>query len=244
MYKFNLKRERIKVNETQKVFHSFPTLPETIDLREKFPPVYDQGTLGSCTAQAGIAAYSYLSKRPPNPSRLFLYYNERMLDGDISYDAGSSLYQCVNALKEFGVCPEIMWPYELDKFTIKPPQQCYDKGKLSVVTEAKQLNQTIHEMKRCLASGSPFILGIMIYPSFISEEVTKTGNVPMPSEDEKIIGGHAIVCLGYDESKKVFIMRNSWSTNWGDNGHFYLPYDYLSDENLATDCWVIRKTSR
>ena len=156
-------------------------MPSTVDLRDKFWAVYDQGQLGSCTANAGCGAYNYISKNPPDPSRLFLYFNERVLDGDISEDAGSSLHQCVNALETFGVCSEILWPYDISKFAIQPPQNCYNEAKQHEVIQAKQINQSINAMKSCLAGGYPFIFGIDVYSSFESDQANQTGVIPMPT---------------------------------------------------------------
>jgi C1A family cysteine protease len=82
-----------------------------------------------------------------------------------------------------------------------------------------------------------------VFSGLESEEVAQTGVVPMPEEDEKSLGGHAIVCVGYDDKKKVWIMRNSWGETWGDKGYFYLPQEYLTDANIASDFWTIRKVS-
>lgn len=241
---YNLRYERIKVDDEPMMFrHSFNELPDKVDLRDKMPAIYNQGSLGSCTGCAGCAAYEYLANKPPNPSILFLYYNARMLDGRIEYDAGSSLYQCVKALEKFGVCPTRKWPYDISKFKIKPPQECYDNAKRNVITEYAQVKQSLRDMKGCLASGYPILIGIFIYPSFEQRSVSKTGVVPLPGKDEKIIGGHAVAIVGYDDEKKVFICRNSWGIEHGDKGHLYLPYDYIADERLATDLWTIKKTS-
>jgi C1A family cysteine protease len=218
-------------------------LPSTVDLRDKFGPVYEQGNLGSCTANAGCGAYSFISNQPTNPSRLFLYYNERLLDNDISEDAGSSLYECTNALEQFGVCDESLWPYNINMFADQPPQVCYDQGKQHEVIEAKQVNQTLNDMKACLANGLPFMFGIEVYSSFESDEATKTGVIPLPQPNEEDLGGHAILCVGYEEANKRFIFRNSWSSAWGAEGYGYLPYAYMTDTNLTCDCWCIIKAT-
>jgi C1A family cysteine protease len=97
-------------------------------------------------------------------------------------------------------------------------------------------------MKACLASGYPFIFGFTVYDSFESDAVAKTGIVPMPSKTELVLGGHAVMAVGYDDSKKWFIVRNSWGEDWGDKGYFYIPYDYLTNKNLASDFWTIKLT--
>ena len=209
---YNLKRDtNLPQSDSMKFRHSFNPLPPQVDLRQKLPPVYDQGQLGSCTAQAGAAAYSYLSQKPPNPSKIFLYYNSRLLYGGdyVSEDSGSSLTNCVNAMKQFGMCPEKLSPYDISKLAIKPSQECYDKAKQNLVTEVYQITQSLHELKACLASNYPFIFGFTVYSSFESEVVSRTGDVPMPGKDEAILGGHALLCCGYDDSRSVFICRNS-----------------------------------
>jgi C1A family cysteine protease len=96
------------------------------------------------------------------------------------------------------------------------------------------------DMLACLAGGLPFVSGIVVYESFESDVVSKTGIIPMPTKDETVLGGHAIVAVGYDVGKQHFICRNSWGTRWGDRGYFYLPFAYLEDAALASDQWVIQ----
>lgn len=241
--KYNLRRERTQVDHTRK-FNAphVAKLPASVDLRSKFPPVYDQGQLGSCTANAGCGAYRFDDK-VYSPSRLFLYYNERAIDGDINYDAGSSLSTCVKALETYGVCTEAAWPYNINKYTIKPPTACYTAAKNHVVVQAKQVQQTLQGMKTCLASGLPFILGIEVFSGLESDQAAQTGYVPMPSPGEQSIGGHAIVCVGYNDANKHWIMMNSWGSDWGAKGFFYLPYAYLTDTNITSDLWVLLKVS-
>jgi len=243
MHKYNLKVDKTSRFGTPKnCFSNTPSkpLPAVVDLRSKFKTIYDQGTLGSCTAQAGAAAYKYLSNKF-NPSRLFIYYNERLMDGDVENDSGSSLSQCINALKMYGVCSEELLKYEIEKFAIKPSDQCYNNGLKHKVVEADRLIQTRRALKESLVNGNPFILGIAVYESFESENVTKTGIVPMPLPNEHLLGYHAVVCVGYSNEQKHWIMLNSWSDGWGDKGFFYLPYEYLTEENLSSDIWVIKK---
>ncbi len=96
------------------------------------------------------------------------------------------------------------------------------------------------QMKACLAAGFPFIVGFTVYESFESDQVASSGHVPMPGPDEAVIGGHAVLCLGYDNASQVFICQNSWGTGWGMQGFFTMPYAYLTDQNLADDFWSIR----
>jgi C1A family cysteine protease len=212
-------------------------LPESVDLRSKFPPVYDQGNLGSCTANAVVGAYQYLNKKHYG-SRLFLYYNTRLLDKTINYDAGSTLTQTINAAKRYGICPENNWVYNPPRFKRRPTTIAYNNAKKNVIQDSEPLMPTVTQLKACLAEGYPFICGIMVYSSFLSGDVKKTGKVPLPKPGEEILGGHAIVCVGYNQDG--WIMRNSWGPKWGDNGYFYLPFSYLIDE-MACDFWKITK---
>ena len=216
-----------------------PALPTSVDLRNKFPVPYDQESLGSCTANAigGVIEYDC-----PNfyPSRLYIYFNERCIENTINIDAGAALSDGIKSVMKYGVCPETEWPYDISKFTVKPPQQCYTDALLHRAVKVQNIHNTAIEMKSALASGCPFVVGIMIYESFESEQVAKTGVVSMPNKHrEECLGGHAIVCCGYNDAKQQWIMRNSWGNSWADNGYFYLPYAYLLDSSLTSDLWTI-----
>lgn len=139
-----------------------------------------------------------------------------------------------------GVCPEKNWPYDISKFAAKPKHSCYDDALKHKITSYYRL-QIIDEMRTCLADGYPFVFGFSVYESFESQQVTQTGIVPMPQPNEKQLGGHAVVAVGYDDNQKRFIVRNSWGPNWGMNGYFTIPYDYLANNNLADDFWTIRR---
>lgn len=215
-------------------------LPQKVDLREKFQPVYDQGALGSCTANALCGVMGY-NDTLLYGSRLFVYYNERKIEGTINEDAGASLSDGVYTLQKYGVCQENEWEYDISKFAVCPPPKCYASALNHQALQVKNIENDIYSMKNALAQGYPFVVGILIYKSFESIEVAKTGMVPMPSHNEELLGGHAVVCVGYDDERKLWIMRNSWGIDWGDNGYFYLPYLYLLDSSLASDLWNIIK---
>jgi len=240
MSKYNLKIESgmhpEKVINCAKLSVTNPTI---VDLRSKINVMYDQGELGSCTANA--LCYSFVFNDPTyKPSRLFLYYNERMLDHDVPDDAGSTLTQGINALIKYGVCSESLWAYNISKFTNKPPATSYTEGLKHTVTSSFRVLQTVDSLKGCLIAGKPFVVGISVYESFESDTVTNTGYVPMPNVNtEQLLGGHAVICVGYNDTKKVWIMKNSWGANWGDHGCFYLPYAYLTDTSLSGDVWKI-----
>jgi C1A family cysteine protease len=219
-------------------------LPPATDLRPSCPAVYNQGKLGSCTANAIGAAIEYdrlLEKLPDFvPSRLFIYYNERVIEGTVDFDSGAQLRDGIKTVASQGVCPEPEWPYDIDKFTHKPPAKAYADAKTDRAISYQSLIQDLNQMKGCLASGYPFIFGFTVYESFETEAVKESGHAPMPRPSERAIGGHAVMAVGYDDATQRFLVRNSWGTGWGLAGYFTLPYTYLIQPGLASDLWTIR----
>jgi len=232
-------------------FHDFPckwthSTVKKVDLREKCPIVYDQGQLGSCTANAIAGAYHFDEMKenetsPFVPSRLFIYYNERDMEGHVDEDSGAEIRDGIQSINTVGVCPESEWEYDISKFTEKPPAACYETAKNHHSVEYKRVQQSLSQLKACLAEGFPIVFGFLVYESFESAHVAQTGEMPMPSKSEECLGGHAVVAVGYDDDKKHFIIRNSWGYTWGDQGYFYMPYDYMTNSGLASDFWTVRK---
>jgi len=236
--------------------HTKATAADTnVDLRDQCPrEVYDQGQLGSCTANAiaGAIEFDMLKQRMNafTPSRLFIYYNERAMEGTTAYDSGAYIRDGIKSVNSQGACPEgavgdppPAWPYDASQFAVQPPQPCYDKAKELKAVNYFSVTQNLADMKGCLAEGYPFVFGFTVYESFESQDVARTGNVPMPKPTEKVMGGHAVLAVGYDDDERVFICRNSWGNQWGDAGYFYMPYAYLLDDNLSDDFWTIRLVS-
>lgn len=220
-------------------------LPSLVDLRGQFePPIYDQGDLGSCTANAIAGAFeAELLKQGLKdfmPSRLFIYMNERIMEGDPDQDNGAQIRDGMKSIATLGVCSEEDWPYDITKFAVKPPDSCYQSALANVAKEYLSIPGVLSQIKPCLAAGFRVPFGISVFESFESQAVAQSGMVPLPGADEECIGGHAVCCSGYDDSKQCFIMRNSWGTGWGDKGYFYLPYAYVIDQGLASDFWTIR----
>jgi C1A family cysteine protease len=149
----------------------------------------------------------------------------------------------IKTLKNQGVCSEGKWPYVTSKFAVKPGPACYKDGLDHQIISYQRL-LTVDQMRACLAEGFPFVFGFTVYESFESQQVAKTGVVSMPKSNERVVGGHAVVAVGYNDSKKRFIVRNSWGTDWGMKGYFTIPYAYLADRNLSDDFWVIRRAEQ
>lgn len=227
------------------------SLPTVISLRAQMPPVYDQGDLGSCTGNAIAGAlqhrmmvdkYKYLF----TPSRLFIYYNERVIEGTVGSDAGADIRDGMKTINAQGVCPENQprdtwnWPYDVSKFADKPSSDCYKDGVMHQALKYEAVGQTASETCSVIAEGYPVICGITCYESFESDETLKTGNVPMPELLEQVVGGHAILLDGYDQTKQTFNWRNSWGKSYGDEGYGTIPFKYILDSNLSSDFWIIQ----
>lgn len=218
-------------------------LPPLVDLRPKMPPVYNQLQLGSCTANAISAAVEYdhmaESKGEWMPSRLFLYYNERAIEGTIQSDAGAMIRDGIKSLNKQGICHESIWPYDINKFAVKPSNQAYLDAVKYQAVKYERVSQNLTSIKSSLALNIPVVIGISVYSSFESPEVAKTGIVTMPAADEQLLGGHAVLCVGYNDATQQWIIRNSWSQSWGLAGYFMLPYVYLLEADLSSDFWAI-----
>jgi C1A family cysteine protease len=220
------------------------TVPARTDLRPLCPPVYDQGELGSCTGNAIAGAMQFERKKQKladfSPSRLFIYYNERVIEGTVSEDSGAMIRDGIKAVAKLGAPDEKEWPYDISQFAVKPPDAVYADALKDRAVRYARVPRTLLSMKRCLAKGFPFVFGFSVYESFESSAVEKTGKVPMPKTSEQQLGGHAVLAVGYDDKTKRFTVRNSWGSSWGLKGYFTMPYDYLLNPDLADDFWNIQ----
>ena len=220
------------------------TLPAKVDLREAFPPVYDQGNLGSCTAQAIAAMMEYNQRKQAlkrfTPSRLFIYYFERLILGTVASDSGAMIRDGIKVVAKNGAPPEPHWPYVIAKFTKHPTKSAMLRAQGHVAVSYERLQPDLLHLKDCLASGYPFVFGFSVYSSFQTAEVARTGTGLMPQPGDRCLGGHAVLAVGYDDATGTFLMRNSWGDRWGQAGYFTLPYAYLTTPNLSDDFWTIR----
>jgi C1A family cysteine protease len=222
-------------------------LPSATDLRAHCPPVYDQGNLGSCTANAACAAIVFdLMKsghKHGDLSRLFAYYNARVIERSVKSDSGATIRDIVKSVAKCGAPLEKEWPYSDEDpglFEQKPNAKAYTDGLQHKVTSYSRVGQTLSQMRACLAEGYPFVFGFSVFEGFETEQVAKTGVVDMPTSDEQCLGGHAVMAVGYDNHSQRFLVRNSWGSTWGLKGYFTIPYAYLLDTDLAADFWTLR----
>jgi C1A family cysteine protease len=222
-------------------------LPKRVDLREgtnaaRWPAIYDQEWLGSCTVQAHTRGFHYLLAGEGEEvadrqlSRLMLYYLER---GGVPADTGASVRDGLKAMAKWGCCPEYEWPHVLARWDEKPPPRAYELASKRTAVKYARLS-TVQDMKQCLADGYPFALGIAVYESFETDVTRANPMAPMPREDERLLGWHCVLGLGFDDSMGGVLFANSWGRYWGQDGYFWLPYSWLQDGNLADDAWTCR----
>lgn len=218
-------------------------LPKSIDLRTGCSQVVDQGELGSCTANAiasGLREYWEIKAGNLTLlSRLWLYWEERYIEGTVDEDAGAIIRDGMKVLQQMGCAPEADWPYDIEKFTQTPPDRAAKDALKFKISEYHRVTN-LAMLKTALAAGYPVVIGIKVYQSFESDQVAKNGIVPLPKRREQFLGGHAVLAVGYNNSmyngQGFVICRNSWGENWGDQGYFYLPYGYFN--GYVTDMWT------
>lgn len=250
-YKLNYKIQSHKsTKEKDRCYSRFflhqESLPTLVDLRPFWGEIFEQGDLGSCTANSisGNARFA-LSKVEPNiclhPSRLFIYYNARLISGeDIDEDDGLSIRDGCLALKKYGACNETIWPYNFIKFAKKPPTECYEDAKKYKYFAYFSIANNLNQIKQCLSQKNVVTFGAKLFDSFMSEHTRTTGIVAMPKEHEGSIGGHSMCIVGYNDETKMFAVANSWSEEWGNNGFCFMPYDYISNTEYCGDFYFLK----
>jgi C1A family cysteine protease len=220
--------------------------PNIVDLRPYCTSVENQGSLGSCTGQSIAGAIELLNKRngkPTDVSRLFIYYYERVLLGTVNYDSGAYIRDGIKATNKYGASLETYWPYDINKFKLPPISEARNDALNRKVTRYERI-ENFDGCIDALTNGYPIVMGFDVYTSFMSHNVTKTGIMPYPNiKREKLLGGHAVLLVGYNKNKKVFIARNSWGTGWGDRGYFYMPFQVIENTSMSGDFWIIKEVN-
>lgn len=222
-------------------------LPAQIDPRPELPPVFDQGQLGSCTANATAAAFQYDGildgQNPGGLSRLWIYFQERKLEGELGQgDTGAIGSDAFKVASTIGIPPEADWPYDINTYQGPVPDRATrDEGHYKLVKPYHAVSPSETALKRVLANGQTVAFGFQVYSSFESGEVERTGIVPMPDPStEQLLGGHEVLLVGYLKAQPEYgLVRNSWGPTWGDGGYCLMPWKLLTSRKLAGDWTTI-----
>lgn len=221
------------------------SLPAHFSLRDKMPPIWQQGHIGSCSAHGSCAAFvtDRMRQGEPDfmPSRLFVYYNGRAYAGNANHDSGSSIRDVMKGLAQFGAPPDSLWGYTEDHVTAKPPDAAYVEARKHIVTQYAPVIQSADAIKLAVLNGYPVVFGFMVYSSFEHGPVQTTGLVSLPTWFDSPIAGHAVCVTGWDSrNPTLYEVRNSWGPSWGDNGYMWFPEAYLLNGQLCSDFWTVR----
>lgn len=232
--------------------HQVPVVqPAIVNLKPKLALVFDQGDLGSCTANSSCWMWQFVHGAPAGDttwSRMFCYVETLIAEGSYPQDAGGELRDVIKVLATNGVCGEKDFPYDVKAFPSKPGAGAVKDAATDTISTYSRLYNR-EDFLNCLAAGFPFVFGFTVYDSFESDPVAKTGVVPMPGKNDGTVGGHAVCCIGYDKNYQgkglYYLVQNSWGKDWGDplnSGCFWLPATYMETHRLASDFWTVRNS--
>jgi C1A family cysteine protease len=247
---------RDRIYNLQEAIFKASELPAKFSLRGEMPPVYDQGKLGSCTANAIAAILEHQEMQEGEtavtPSRLFIYYEERAIEGTIGEDVGAQIRDGIKVVATEGAPPEEDWPYDITKFAERPPQKAYHDAKLDKVIQYQRIIPGGHgaPIRTALQAHHPIAFGFSVPASFESATWDPaTVVLPLPGPSEEFIGGHAVAIVGWDFTKSTFSVdaveiRNSWGGEWGDQGYFWMDAAWFApNSSLTSDFWVISQVA-
>lgn len=246
---YNWKREPVDdrdIKSTRYLTKAAEKLPAKFQLEFDIP-IYDQEDLGSCTANSGCSCYRYESAQILknfgfDPSRLFLYYNTRLIEDTVEYDSGAYIRDTFKAMNKYGLAPEADFPYITNTFTKKPTSTAYTNALKNIIVKYAKVDQDETVIKKTLQSGASVSFGFNVYQSFEAGNwQTTTGIMPIPKPGERLLGGHAVTIIGWDDSKNSFLIQNSWGIGWGLKGKFWMPYSFLLDWKECDDFWSIEE---
>lgn len=218
---------------------------------------YNQGDLGSCTSNviAFLYVYNEIIKNNRSqfmPSRLFIYYNGRGFYGLTDVDSGLDIYTAFKAITRYGCTLEKFFPYRQSRFKFRPDRRNYILGRYCKCTSYSRINQDINSLKYALLTKHPIAFGFAVYESFEGDEIAETGIMEMPKENEKLMGYHCVCIVGWNDERQAFLCRNSWGPKWGCNsesttcpskGYFYMPYEFIVDEEKCFDFFILKRVT-
>lgn len=214
-----------------------------VDLRKWCSPVEDQRDLGSCVANAVVGGLELLQIRNGQPlkdlSRLFVYYNSRLMHQQADVDEGTYIRLAMGTLSALGTCSESKWPYDTSKVFYRPSWGSYREAYANKIQSYYRIDgdgsYRLAQINKALEAGHPVVFGCMVDNHFMN--TGGDGKISMPQTGRVVQGGHAMLIVGYKDFGRTLIVRNSWGTGWGDNGYCYMPDTYL-DATDANDFWV------
>ena len=220
-------------------------LPVSVDLRTQCSPIEDQAQTNSCVGHAAAGALQFLELKDGVPytdlSRLFPYWGAREMEGTTQSDGGCQPRDAIKFLASTGIPPESLWPFDATALFTKPSDAAYTAAASHKIVGYSRVIG-LQGIRQCLASGYPVLFGFTVYDSFEGPEIAATGTMSMPTSDESVVGGHCVVAVGYQDSTQQLLVRNSWGTEWGMAGYFWMPYSYLTPD-LTDDYWTLRKAA-
>jgi C1A family cysteine protease len=238
---FRVKADRPDKRDFKYNFLKSPTPRKVVDLRMWASPVEDQLQLGSCVGQAIVGAFELMinqlfPEKFVDLSRLFVYYNARLYEGGyyLDEDAGAYVRDGIKAVNKWGVCTETLWPYVIEQFASAPSIQSYEDAKTRVIQNYYRMT-TLGDVIDALNSSYPVVISMNVYDSFYNLTDSSMDTLPMPAAREELIGGHAVSLVGYDLNKRLLLARNSFGADWGNNGYFWIPFEYAGKDVM--DCW-------
>ena len=225
-------------------------LPPEVDLRPNCSPVEDQGNVGSCTANSIVGALEYLQIASGAPmtdlSRLFVYYNARRFSDCERVDCGASMPHAMASLLAFGACPEVVWPYDEARWSLKPEDVCYQNTMRFEGLHYASVSPN-DERKYVLASGLPIIFGMRVPQRLLMVIGGETGHMFPPKDGnwEQAASGHAMLIVGYSDTKHAWLVRNSWGTDYGIDGHVWIDYHVMDRYGFGPNAfWTVGPLDR
>jgi hypothetical protein len=241
------------IPDRRDIWAQFPAIKNSgqIDLRNQFmPKIYDQESLGSCTANALAAAFEYDQKKQNleifEPSRLFIYFNERAIEGTITQDSGGSIRDGMKVLHKLGVCPEEECPYDITFFADRPTIKSYKDAQKHKSIIYRRIRSNARDFRNALDLGYPIVFGFSVPKSFEDKDSAPSGVMKMPDPREEIMGGHTVLAVGYDDNKEIngergfVLVRNSQGVDFGIGGYFWMPYSFINTTTCG-DSWLLKK---
>ena len=252
-YKMGWKFNNIEENDNLGISNEDKEEPDEelkYDIYDKngvfFPEIVDQGNIESCVPTCISTVYYYLTMKQSNHlnfriSRLYLYYQFRRLYDDVKLDEGSTIRDCINILYKDGVVPEFLYPYVESKIFNNPSEFLEKYSRFCKCLGFENISRKV--IKQYLLLDNPVLCGIKLFDSVYSDEVKNSGIINYSEEYDKILGGHCIILVGFDDSKKYYRFINSWGSTWGDKGFGYLPYDYIKNTRLSNEFYIIKNIS-